>query len=76
MKAELDKVIDKIESNAILLGATALEDRLQDKVKRDMDYHAAEMAIIISQTYCLEEGKRKTLLYRQEIIIRVGITKQ
>ena len=37
LKAELDKVIDKIESNAILLGATALEDRLQDKVKRDIE---------------------------------------
>ena len=35
---------------------------IADKVKRDMDYHAAEMAIIISQTYCLEEGKRKKYL--------------
>ena len=32
---------------------------ISDKVKRDMDYHAAEMAIIISQTYCKEEGKTK-----------------
>ena len=33
---ELNKLIDKIESNTILLGATALEDKLQDRVKRDI----------------------------------------
>ena len=34
---ELNKLIDKIESNTILLGATALEDKLQDRVKRDIE---------------------------------------
>ena len=37
LKPELDKVIDKIELNSILLGATALEDKLQDRVKRDIE---------------------------------------
>ena len=34
---KLNKLIDKIESNTILLGATALEDKLQDRVKRDIE---------------------------------------
>jgi magnesium-transporting ATPase (P-type) len=33
----LDEIIDKIESDAILLGATALEDKLQERVKRDIE---------------------------------------
>ena len=37
-----------------------------DKIRRDMDYHAAEMVIILSQTYYMEEGKRKK--YIQETI--------
>ena len=37
LKPELDKLIEKIESNSILLGATALEDKLQDRVKRDIE---------------------------------------
>ena len=37
---------------------------ISDKVKRDMDYHAAEMIIIISQTYCIEEGKTKKYLQK------------
>ena len=37
LSSELDKLLNKIESNAILLGATALEDKLQDKVKRDIE---------------------------------------
>jgi hypothetical protein len=30
-----------------------------DKVKRDLDYHSAEMVIILSQTYCIEDGGKK-----------------
>ena len=37
LNPELDKLIEKIESNSILLGATALEDKLQDRVKRDIE---------------------------------------
>ena len=37
LNSELDKIIDKIESNTILLGATALEDKLQERVKRDIE---------------------------------------
>ena len=37
LEGELDKLIEKIESNSILLGATALEDKLQDRVKRDIE---------------------------------------
>jgi len=37
-----------------------------DKIRRDMDYHSAEMVIILSQTYYMEEGKRKK--YIQETI--------
>ena len=33
LKPELLKVMDKIESNSILLGASALEDKLQERVK-------------------------------------------
>ena len=39
---------------------------IADKVKRDIDYHAAEMSIILSQTYFIEDGKRKK--YIQESI--------
>ena len=37
LKPELLKVMDKIESNSILLGASALEDKLQERVKRDIE---------------------------------------
>ena len=37
LNSELDKIIGKIESNTILLGATALEDKLQERVKRDIE---------------------------------------
>ncbi len=37
-----------------------------DKVKRDLDYHSAEMVIILSQTYFIEEGDKKK--YIQENI--------
>ena len=37
LRTELDKIIEKIESNSILLGATALEDKLQNRVKRDIE---------------------------------------
>ena len=37
-----------------------------DKVKKNNDYHAAEMVIILSQTYYYEEGTRKK--YLQESI--------
>ena len=30
-----------------------------DKIKRDLDYHSAEMIIILSQTYCIEDGDKK-----------------
>ena len=33
-----------------------------DKVKRDFDYHSAEMSIILSQTYFIEENNRKKYL--------------
>ena len=36
LNSEVEKLIDKIESNTILLGATALEDKLQERVKRDI----------------------------------------
>ena len=39
---------------------------IADKIKRDMDYHSAEMTIILSQTYFIEDGKRKK--YLQESI--------
>ena len=39
---------------------------ISDKIKRDMDYHTAEMTIILSETYCIEEGNRKK--YLQESI--------
>ena len=39
---------------------------ISDKIKRDMDYHCAEMVIILSETYCIEEGNRKK--YLQESI--------
>ena len=35
---------------------------IAEKVKRDIDYHSAEMVIILSQTYCMEEGTRKKYL--------------
>ena len=37
LEPKLDEIIDKIESDAILLGATALEDKLQERVKRDIE---------------------------------------
>jgi magnesium-transporting ATPase (P-type) len=37
LNAEVEKLIDKIESNSLLLGATALEDKLQQRVKRDIE---------------------------------------
>ena len=37
LEQKLDLLIDKIESNSILLGATALEDKLQERVKRDIE---------------------------------------
>ncbi len=33
-----------------------------DKIKKDSDYHAAEMVIILSQTYYIEEGKKRKYL--------------
>ena len=33
-----------------------------EKVKRDIDYHSAEMSIILSQTYFIEENNRKKYL--------------
>jgi hypothetical protein len=33
-----------------------------DKIKKDRDYHAAEMLIVLSQTYCLEEGNNRKYL--------------
>ena len=33
-----------------------------EKVKKDSDYHAAEMVIILSETYFIEEKKRKKFL--------------
>ena len=35
-----------------------------DKVKRDMDYHSAEMVIILSATYFIEEEKSKKYLHK------------
>ena len=37
LNTELDILIEKIEENATLLGATAVEDKLQDNVKRDIE---------------------------------------
>ena len=33
-----------------------------DKIKKDSDYHAAEMVIVLSQTYYIEEGKKRKYL--------------
>ena len=33
-----------------------------DKIKKDSDYHAAEMVIILSETYFIEEKKKKKFL--------------
>ena len=35
---------------------------IAEKVRRDIDYHSAEMVIILSQTYCIEDGKNKKYL--------------
>ena len=35
---------------------------IAEKVRRDIDYHSAEMIIILSQTYCIEDGKNKKYL--------------
>ena len=37
LNIELNALINKIESNSFLLGATALEDKLQDRVKKDIE---------------------------------------
>ena len=37
LNTELNNLINKIESNSFLLGATALEDKLQDRVKKDIE---------------------------------------
>ena len=37
LKPQLFAIMDLIESNSILLGASALEDKLQDRVKRDIE---------------------------------------
>ena len=37
LTTELNNLINKIESNSFLLGATALEDKLQDRVKKDIE---------------------------------------
>ena len=37
LSPQLDALLNKLESNGILLGATALEDKLQDRVKRDIE---------------------------------------
>lgn len=39
---------------------------ISDQIKRDNDYHTAEMVIILSATYYIEDGKRKK--YLQESI--------
>jgi hypothetical protein len=39
---------------------------ITDKIQQDADYHAAEMVIVLSQTYYIEEGIRKK--YLQESI--------
>ena len=39
---------------------------ISDKIKKDNDYHTAEMVIILSETYYIEDGKRKK--YIQESI--------
>ena len=35
---------------------------ITDKIQQDADYHAAEMIIVLSQTYYIEEGARKKYL--------------
>ena len=35
---------------------------ITDKIQQDADYHAAEMIIVLSQTYYIEEGTRKKYL--------------
>ncbi len=35
---------------------------ITDKIQQDADYHAAEMLIVLSQTYYIEEGTRKKYL--------------
>lgn len=35
---------------------------ISDKIQKDNDYHTAEMVIILSETYFIEEGKRKKFL--------------
>ena len=37
---------------------------IAEKVRRDIDYHSAEMIIILSQTYCIEDGKNKNYLQK------------
>ena len=37
LNSQLDLMIEKIEGNATILGVTALEDKLQDRVKEDIE---------------------------------------
>ena len=39
-----------------------LFNNISEKIQRDNDYHTAEMVIILSATYFIEEGKRKKFL--------------